>query len=317
MAALKRGLGRGLSDLLGGVAPTEESGNFDSAYPLDALSPDPDQPRKTFDPEALSQLAESIKSLGVLQPLLARRTEEGAVIVAGERRWRAARMAGLTAVPVWFVRPEAEGKALMSLAENLQRQDLSPLEEAAAMAEVASAFGLKKGDLAARLGISNPQLTAKLKLLELGEPAQRALSEGQISEGHARVLCRLADATLQLRVLNETLRLGWSVRQLEGRVRRLLSGGDDAPPKPKARRVGAAVRLSKTIGVKVSVKTDEAGLNTLTLSGLTRGLLDDLLAVLNNYEGLLRPLDDEGRTVRGIKIITEEKQDWLAEEEEE
>lgn len=311
MAALKRGLGRGLSDLLGGVAPMEESGTFDRAFPLSQLSPDPDQPRKTFDPEALSQLAESIKNLGVLQPLLARRTADGAVIVAGERRWRAAGMAGLKVVPVWFVEPEAEGKALMSLAENLQRQDLSPLEEAAAMAEVASAFGLKKGDLAARLGISAPQLTAKLKLLELGEPARRALAECRISEGHARVLCRLTDPMLQLRVLNETLRLGWSVRQLEGRVRRLLSEQPAAEPKPKARRMGAALRLAKTIGVKVSVKTDAAGLNTLTLSGLSKGLLDDLLEVLNRYEGLLRPLDEDGHTVRGIKIITEEKRDLL------
>lgn len=270
MATRKRALGRGLSELLGGGQPGGTEGAYDERYPLDQLEPNPDQPREIFDEEALNQLAVSIKTLGVLQPLLVRREGGRTIIIAGERRYRAAKIAGLAEVPVRFLDVDDRSSQEMALVENLQRENLSPLELAVALKDLMERWNLTQEELAGRLGWSRSALANKTRLLTLPLPVREALEDGVITEGHARALLGLDDEELILQVYRECRQLGWSVRQTEGRVVRLNNSPQDfRPEKPRAWRSAAALRLAKGLGVKVQLRA-LGGLNTLTLSGLTK-----------------------------------------------
>lgn len=266
-------LGRGLSDLL--KAPMAETkpeaqGDYAPEYPMENLRPNPEQPRRHFDDEALKELASSIKAHGLLQPILARRLNYGAIIVAGERRYRAAKLAGLLTVPVRFVEADDRRTREMALVENLQREDLKPLELASALRELTEKFGLTQDELSKRLGWSRSAVSNKMRLLSLPQPVADALAGEAITEGHARALLGLESEEAIKRVLSECVRLNWSVRQVENRVRRLcLQQG--MPPQRKARcwRPRSAARLARDLGVKCSISgLDED--NSFTLSGLTR-----------------------------------------------
>lgn len=255
MAVKKSVLGRGLDALLGANSASMGEGTRAEKFPLDKLSPNPLQPRRTFDVTSLKELADSIAVHGLLQPLLVRREENGqGTIVAGERRWRAAKMAGLSEVPVRFI--EADDRTLRELAlvENLQRQDLKPLELAAAMHELCENFGLTQEELGKRLGWSRSAVTNKLRLLSLSERARQLLGEGTISEGHARALLSLPNIEEQNLVLDECLRYSWSVRALEKRVQVLLGRSEaPLPQRPKRWRPNIVSRIAKEMGISMSV----------------------------------------------------------------
>ena len=283
MGAGSKGLGkgRGLKELLGGGELRGSTVEFDEAYPVEELRPDPSQPRQFFDEEALEELAANMKELGMIQPIVARKTAQGALILAGERRWRAAKKAGMRTVPVRFVQVDEVNQALMTLAENLQRQDLTALEVARGLRDVLEAYHMTQEELAHRMGMSRPAVSGKLRLLELPEVVQQALQQRLITEGHGRALCRLDDEALQEKVLGEALQLGMSVRAIEGRVARLLEGAAaPARPKPKAKRLSAAARFAKATGLKVKVTCDEVGDHSLTLSGLSEEAVNDLLTAM-------------------------------------
>jgi ParB family transcriptional regulator, chromosome partitioning protein len=227
----QRRLGRGLDALLQGrdLTQLEQDAASIVAVPLARLRPNPNQPRKTFPEESLHELARSIEERGIIQPILAEQQEDGDyLIVAGERRWRAAGMAGLSAVPVLPGTFTAEEKLEIALIENIQRQDLSPLEEAHAYEELLESTGLSQDELARRLGKSRPALANSLRLLKLPEGVQQLVSERRLSAGHARTLLALADDAGAM--VDEIAKLadeeGLSVRSLERLITMLNRGTD-------------------------------------------------------------------------------------------
>jgi ParB family chromosome partitioning protein len=229
--ARRSGLGKGLSALI-----PPEVGSQRSALrevPISSIRPNSLQPRAHFDEEAMSSLAASIRELGLLQPVLVREMgddEESYELIAGERRWRAARRAGLQTIPV-LVRDVNGGAHSLeqALVENLHREDLGPLEEAAAYQQLIDDFGLTHEQVATRVGKGRATVTNTLRLLQLPAGAQRALADGSISAGHARALLGTPDRTLQEGLVGRIVSEGLTVRQVEDAVRAPLEA-DDLPP---------------------------------------------------------------------------------------
>lgn len=281
MAKLK-GLGRGLDALLGA---TEEAapGETLATLAVDALQPGRYQPRTRMDPAALAELAESIKRQGVMQPILARPLEAGRYeIVAGERRWRAARMAGLASVPA-LVRDVPDRHALaIALIENLQREDLNPLEEAAGVKRLIEEFAMTHQEAAEALGRSRAAITNALRLLELAPPVQELLRDGKLDMGHARALLALP-VLKQIELAREAASRRLSVRQVEARVARIAA-------RPAARRApGPADRdvarleeeLSVRLGTTVSIRSGpKPGAGRLMIHYSSLDQLDALLRKL-------------------------------------
>jgi ParB family transcriptional regulator, chromosome partitioning protein len=244
--ARRSGLGRGLSALM----PTEVTGDRSSALrevPIASISPNPRQPRVNFDDETMATLAASIKELGVLQPVLVRSLdgrEDEFELIAGERRWRAARRAGLQTIPV-LVQTTGDANSLeQALVENLHRQDLGVLEEAAAYQQLIDEFGYTHEQVASRVGKSRVAVTNTLRLLQLPASVQRLVSEGQITAGHARALLGTPDRGFQEELARSIATEGLSVRAVEDLVRGRSGGGSPAPvpdmPDAGATRTGAA-----------------------------------------------------------------------------
>lgn len=215
--AMRKGLGKGLGALIGDYneqpdAPSEGA----VTLPLQKIEPNPLQPRKTFNPEELDSLADSIRMHGIIQPLTVRRLPTGFYqIIAGERRWRAARLAGLTDVPVVVI--EADDKKAMELAliENLQRSDLNPIEEALGYQELMGTYEMTQEQAAARVGKSRPAVANALRLLSLSPAVLELVKDGSLSAGHARALLPVKDEAQQLSIAQKVMALGLSVRQTE------------------------------------------------------------------------------------------------------
>lgn len=274
-AARKGGLGRGLGALIPTPAQQDDAPAA-REVDINAIEPNPYQPRTTLDEDALAALAASIRVHGLIQPLIvAAGPERGRfLLIAGERRWRAARLAGLTAVPV--VVRDAAPRAMLELAlvENVVRADLSPLEEAAAYRQLIDDFGLTQAAVAERVGRSRVSVTNTLRLLALPEIVQRALAEGAITEGHARALLGLPSAADQVAALEVVTARTMSVRQTEELVRRWSerrpdpipdgAGRDRQPADPNLRRVISG--FERALGAKVGLKPSKGGGGTLTIA---------------------------------------------------
>lgn len=282
MAKLK-GLGRGLDALLGGddlaaAATTAAPSDTQREISVDQLQPGKYQPRSRMDQEALKELAESIKTQGVIQPILVRPQADGKFeIVAGERRWRAARMAGLQAVPV-VVRDIPDHQALaVALIENIQREDLNPLEQAQGIQRLTNEFGLTHQAAAEALGRSRTAITNLLRLLELAPPVRDLLAEGKLDMGHARALLALP-ALRQVELANEIAAKGLSVREVEKRVGELV-----ARPKPRMpRTVDRDVErlqeeLAQKLGTAVQLKQKGKGRGLLIVEYRSLDQLDVLI----------------------------------------
>jgi ParB family chromosome partitioning protein len=251
-----KGLGRGLDALLGTDEPAAGAGEALASLAIDALQPGRFQPRARIGQEGLAELAESIKAQGVMQPILARPIGAGRYeIVAGERRWRAARMAGLATVPA-LVRDVPDRHALaIALIENLQREDLNPLDEATGIKRLTDEFGMTHAEAAEAVGRSRAAITNALRLLELAPPVQELLREGKLDMGHARALLALP-ALKQIELAREAVARQLSVRQVESRV-----AGMAARParRPRARIDRDVARLedelSGALGTSVTIRT--------------------------------------------------------------
>ena len=198
--------------------------------PTDALHPNPHQPRRDFDEGALRELSESIRRYGILQPLTVRRTENGYELIAGERRLRAAKLAGLREVPCLLARSSEEESALLALIENLQRRDLHYLEEAAAIAQLIAAYGLSQEQAAEKLGKSQSAIANKLRLLRLSPACTRLLRENGLSERHARALLRLTDEEDRVKALGTIAARGYNVAQSESYIEQFLKAKQKTPP---------------------------------------------------------------------------------------
>ncbi len=281
MAKMK-GLGRGLDALLGAPDEPATSGEMLTMLAIDALQPGRYQPRTRMDPQALAELAESIKAQGLMQPILTRPLGAGRYeILAGERRWRAARMAGLAAVPV-LVRDVPDRNALaIALIENLQREDLNPLEEAAGVKRLIEEFAMTHAEAAAAVGRSRVAITNALRLLELAPPVQELLREGKLDMGHARALLALP-ALKQIELAREAVARELSVRQVEalvaGLTKRAAPGARAVIDRDVAR---LEEELSGQLGTTVKI---QAGAKP------GRGRLVIHYSTLDQLDGLLRKL---------------------------
>jgi len=226
VAQQRRGLGKGLGAL---IPATEVSGPGMSEVAVDLIVPNPMQPRQALDAKALQELADSIREHGLIQPLIVTSIQDPASeaqyqIIVGERRWEAAKMAGLTRVPVIVKEATPQEMLELALVENIQRADLNPLEEAAAYRQLMDDFGLTQEQVAEKVGKSRVTVANSVRLLGLPDEIKRVLAEGQISEGHARALLALKKRADQLKVLEAIVKKDLSVRQTEETVRRVAAG---------------------------------------------------------------------------------------------
>ena len=211
--------------------------------PINDIRPNPQQPRRRFDPEGLQELAASIAAYGILQPLTVR--QQGGVyqLVAGERRWRAARIAGLRQVPCLLARVDEEDAALLALIENLQRRDLDYMEEAEAIARLLRRYGLSQQQAAEKLGRSQSAVANKLRLLRLEEPVVDALHRYGLTERHARALLRLSDGEERLRAAEHIGKQELNVAQAEAYIDRLVAAKQAQPPRRRPTYIIKDVRL--------------------------------------------------------------------------
>ncbi|MGZ4170924.1 MAG: ParB/RepB/Spo0J family partition protein [Solirubrobacteraceae bacterium] len=233
MAERQRGMGRGLAAILS-VAPRDEPEEL-RQLPLELISPNPHQPRDNFDEAALVALSESIKVRGVLQPVLVRPLPGGTYeLIAGERRWRAARLAELETVPAIVRHHEDAASLEVALIENMARQDLNPVEEARACAALTEELGLSREEVGQRVGRSRVAVSNLIRLLDLPDEALDAIQSGDLSEGHGRALLTAPDHADRRRLARDAVHHDWSVRELEQRAR--ASRGDSPAPERRRRR---------------------------------------------------------------------------------
>ena len=296
MSTKKRGLGRGLEALLGtgnkGAAPAAESQESAEGLrflPIQAMQPGKYQPRTGMDPAKLTELAESIKAQGLIQPIVVREIGTGKdgqpryEIIAGERRWRAATQAGLSDVPVVLREVDDRAVIAMALIENIQREDLNPLEEAQALSRLIDEFSLTHQQAAEAVGRSRAAVSNLLRLLELPDGIRKLLEEKALEMGHARALLTLAPAAA-LQLAREAVAEGWSVREVERRAQMLGKGQipGKAAAKPNGKKVDADIaalerELSEKLSAKVAVQHGRGGRGKLVISYHGLDTLDGIL----------------------------------------
>jgi ParB family chromosome partitioning protein len=270
------------------------AGAYFAEIPLDRITPNQAQPRQVFDEDALAELVHSIREVGLLQPIVVRRTGDASYeLVMGERRWRAAQEAGLAAIPA-IVRETGDDDMLRdALLENLHRSQLNPLEEASAYAQLLEDFGCTHDELASRIGRSRPQISNTLRLLRLSPAVQRRLAAGVLSAGHARSLLAVEDAEVQDRLAQRVVAEGISVRALE----EIVSVGDHGTRRPRAqhRRPTApglgdlAERLSDRFETRVKVDL-----------GKSKGKITVEFATMDDLQRIVDVMDPRNRSDRPI-----------------
>lgn len=294
MTAKKRGLGRGLDALLGpkgAVTPVSvaavaepQPGELLRKLPIDQLQPGKYQPRRDMDEAKLAELSESIKAQGVIQPILVRLLEGGKhEIIAGERRWRASRLAGLDEVPVVVRELEDRTVIAMALIENIQREDLNPLEEAEALARLVSEFTLTHAEAAQAVGRSRASVSNLLRLIDLPVGVRVLLETRRLEMGHARALLTLAPE-LATKLAEEAAEQGWSVREVEHRAQQFAAGkvpgarkAKPTPTAPQADIASLETELSETLGTKVAISHGRGGKGKLVIHYTDLDTLDGVL----------------------------------------
>lgn len=264
--AKRKALGKGLGALIPEVAPTKEEGGV-REIPMDQVSPNPHQPRRSFDDDSLAELADSIRAQGVIQPILLRRSGDGFQIVVGERRWRASQLAGLKSIPAILHDTDDANALELALVENIHREDLNPLEEANAYRMLIDRLGMTQERVAERVGRDRSTVANTLRLLRLHGDVKNLLLEGKIDMGHARALLSLDSAEAQRSLAAEVVKKGLNVRQVEGRVRRLLGGPPKTSPTPKdAFTADAERKISDALEAPVTIRAGRKGSGKIEIS---------------------------------------------------
>ena len=257
-------LGRGISALISESAPVEEpreaaadAENTVQYIDINDIKPNRNQPRKNFDAEGIRELAESIKEHGIIQPLIVRKSDTGYELVAGERRWRAARDADISKVPCIVREFTDEENALIAIIENMQREDLDPMEEAEGLETMMKEYGLTQEEVSRSVGKSRPYITNSLRLLKLPQDIKEKISEGLISAGHARALLAVKTKALQEQICQKIVRDGLSVRETEKLVK---DGGKAKRKVTKSRKdpdiVAVEEKLKEIYGTRVAITTN-------------------------------------------------------------
>ena len=278
--AVERRLGRGLGALLSDGSDLDERTSRE--LPLDRIRPNPQQPRRRFDTEAIEELAESIRAHGILQPVLVRQVDRGYELISGERRWRAARRAGLSGIPAVIREGVGDAEMLeLALVENVQREDLDPLERAQGYRSMMSTLVITQEEVASKVGLKRASVANHLRLLELPDEAQDALRRGLIDMGHARALLGLRRRGAILKLLGVVVRRELSVREVERRVREELARADGgAGARAGARRrppdwVGEVEgRMRESLGAKVSIQNKPGYKGRVVIEYFNRKELD-------------------------------------------
>ena len=292
MAVSKKGLGKGLNSLIREVETVDkpevkqEADKSDEKFAgsmikISKIEPNREQPRKNFDKEALEALSDSIKQHGVISPITVQKKGERYIIIAGERRWRAARMAGLTEIPAYVGDYSEREIAELSLIENIQREDLNPIEEAQAYKRLMTEFDLKQDEVAKRVSKSRSAITNTMRLLKLSEEVQNYLINGTLSEGHARALLGTEDVEAQNRLAKKVIEENLSVREIEKLIKNL-----DKPEKVKTPvnneydvfYKDIAEKLKVSLGTKVSVSGKGDGAGKIEIEFFSNDELDRLVA---------------------------------------
>ncbi len=291
--AKRSALGRGLGALLGEDTLKETrqihriiSGNpaAVAGIPLDQIVPNPYQPREDFDPEALQELAGSIRTLGIIQPLTLRQTGPTSYqIISGERRYRAAKAAGLTEVPAYIRQADDAAMLEMAIVENIQREDLDPVETALSFQRLIDECNLTQEAMALRVGKKRTTITNYLRLLRLPDTVQKALKDGKISVGHAKVLLGVEDAALQDRLCDSIIRNDWSVRRLEQKLQSLSRKESPVPEAEDLPEVyyALAERVGRHFDGNVAVRRDAKGGGTITIRFGNQSQVEAFLEDLN------------------------------------
>lgn len=284
------GLGKGLDSLFADLPETDDTAAGVTTLPLREIEPDPDQPRKRFDEAALAELAASIQENGLLQPIAVRPKPLGAgyLIIAGERRWRAARLAGLDEVPALIKDVTDEQAAALALIENLQREDLDPIEVAEGCRQLIEKYGLTQETAAKRLGKSRSAVTNSLRLLNLPDAVRAKVSDGSLSAGHAKALLGLPDAARICQAADEITAKGLNVRQAEALCKKLAKPPKAPKPKPDAftrpkRAVEIEAALKEVTGSEVRVEYKD-GKGSLKIDFYSDQMLDQFAALLGRYD---------------------------------
>lgn len=277
MAERKGGLGRGLDALIPqGEATTGAAAVGFALIPLDEIKPNPSQPRTTFDEAALKDLADSIREVGVLQPVLVRARADGFELVAGERRWRAARLAGMVDIPA-VIRDEDEEQwhnLTEALIENVQREQLGPLEQAAAFSQLMEDFGWTHEQVGKRVAKSRSTITNTVRLLQLPASVQGLIERGELTAGHAKALVAIEDQVYAEHIAKRAAAEGWSVRMVEEAARaRAGTGGTAVGPRAKSQRppelASLEQRLAERLDARVKINYNgRTGKVVLNFSGL-------------------------------------------------
>ena len=281
----KGGLGKGL-DALFMDNSIEEEAKSAVKLKINDIEPNRAQPRKSFDEEALEELANSISTHGVIQPLLVRPLADGGYqLIAGERRWRASRMAGLTEVPV-VIREMSDSEAMeLALVENLQREDLNPIEEAQGLALLMETYGLTQEQAAKRVGKSRPAVANSMRLLSLPQDVLAMVERGELSAGHARTILALENAGQITALANEIVKKNLSVRETERAVKALLKGDAKKEKRVKKRDTyydEVELAVSQSLGRKAKVSLSAGNKGTLEIEFFGKEDLSKLLKLFEN-----------------------------------
>ena len=261
-------LGRGLDALISTDLVKTQGSSSINEVPLDQIHANPDQPRRDFDQESLEELAESLREIGIIQPITLRKMSEGDYqIIAGERRFRAAGIAGLKTIPAYIRTADDENVMAMALIENIQREDLNSMEVALACQNLLEVYNMTQEQLSSRIGKKRATIANYIRLLKLPAEIQVALKNKQIDMGHARALLAIDDPMKQLQLFHELTKYGYSVRMVEDKARQMNEN------QPKARKSAAddslaplGRQLSKFLGAPVKVKSNAKGAGSISIS---------------------------------------------------
>jgi len=294
MSKAKKGLGRGMDAVIVATSPAARADDeqvVDKAIlevDINKIEPNRNQPRRDFDAVELAELADSVRLFGVLSPLLVKKEGEYYIIIAGERRWRAARMAGLRALPVVLREFDDKETLEVALIENLQRSDLNPVEEALSFRRLADEFGMTQEEIAERIGKSRSAVANVMRLLNLSDFILDMLRRGALSAGHAKVLLGVADERVRDELADSAGDGGMSVRELEEAVANLeksVPPPKKAPPKATASYAGLEKELSAALMAKTRVKANKAGdKGTIEIAFASSDELDRLYLALRKME---------------------------------
>ena len=303
--AAKKGLGKGLGALLGGDL-TEETKKEEPQekivvetklvevpkevyLKISMIEPNQEQPRKEFNQEQLEELAESIRNYGVLQPIMVQKKGDLYEIIAGERRWRAAKMAGLKEVPVIIRDFDRQKKMEISLIENVQRSDLNPIEEAMAYRQLIEEFGLKQEEIAERVSKNRATIANSLRLLKLDPRVQELLTQGVISNGHARALLAIEDLEQQYGAAELIVKNGLSVREVEKLVKSLLKPAKEKEPKKEERDLSFIFqdleeRMKSIMGTKVMIHRKDKSKGRIEIEYYSEAELERIVELIESIQ---------------------------------